>query len=296
MNLGYIGLGHMGIPCVRNLLRAGHSVRIWSRRPAVAAPLVQEGARLSNDIASLATDVDILILNVRNTGDVESILLGEGGVAENGKKGLLVIDMTSTSYTATRRLGQILAERGIELVDAPVTGDSKCAEDKTLTFMVGAKKATFDRVKPLLLDMGSKVSLVGPGGAGQVTQGCNHILLSATLSALGEALKFASEGGVDFEPIREALSEGNTMSPLLEQYFSRVVKENFEAGFTTDLHYKAMAQVMSLANEVGFALPFSQKITALLEKAVERGYGEQDSSIVAKLMAETGTKNPEDIT
>lgn len=287
MNLGYIGLGLMGIPCAYNLLKAGHSVRIWSRRPAVAAPLVQKGARLSPDIASLASSVDILILNVRQTSDVEEILLDPGGVNENANPGLVVMDMSTISYLSTRRLAQILAERGVELVDAPVSGDTNDAEKGTLTFMVGAKESTFERLKPLFSAMGSKATLVGPSGAGQVAQGCNQILVSATLAALGESMKFAKQGEVDFAAVREALAGGDTTSPILQRYTKHILSDNFAPGFKTELHCKDMALVKSIAAQQGFTLPFSRMIYDLLRKAVLSGHGEEDSSVVAKLMAES---------
>lgn len=278
MKLGYIGLGLMGTPCTLNLLKAGHEVHVWARRPESAKEVLKQGAVWCDSIAEAAAQCEILFLNVTNTVDVESVLFAPKGVAESGNKGLTVVDMSTISATATRAMAKRLEPYGIELVDAPVSGGTVGAANGTLTIMVGAAEETFNRIKPVLLDMGKSVTRIGECGAGQVAKSCNQIVITGTIAAVAEAFRFAEAAGVDPVPVREALLGGFAASRVLELHGNRMIEDNYAPGFKTVLHLKDMGIVKEIAKEFGLAMPVSQTGIGLLEQTVDAGYGDQDSS------------------
>lgn len=281
MNIGYIGLGLMGKACARNLMKAGHKLYVWARRPESTQGL--EGANVCASIADLAAAVEVLFLNVTNSNDVESILFSDKGVVQGGKKGLTVVDMSTISAIATREMAKKLEALGMELVDAPVSGGTIGATNGTLTIMVGASEATFERIKPLLLHMGSSVTRIGDSGAGQVAKSCNQIVVTGTVLAVAEAIRFARAAGVDPVPIREALLGGFAGSKILEVHGNRMIKDDFAPGFKTVLHAKDMHIVHDIAEAMSLALPVSEVGLRMLEQAVDAGYGEEDSSVMFKL-------------
>ena len=283
MNIGYIGLGFMGKPCTLNLIKAGHTLHVWARRPESAKEVVEKGATLYESIADCASKCDILFLNVSNTNDVESILFGRKGVIESGNKGLIVVDMSTISATATRTMAKRLTPHGIELVDAPVSGGTAGAINGTLTIMVGAKDDTFERIKPVLLNMGASVTRIGDCGAGQVAKSCNQIVVTGAIAAVAEAFRFAQAAGVDPVCVREALLGGFAASKVLEMHGNRMIENNYTPGFKTVLHLKDMGIVNGIAEELNLNLPLSQVGIGLLEHTVEAGYGEEDSSAMFKI-------------
>ncbi len=283
MKIGYIGLGLMGAPCVINLIKAGHTLFVWARRKEAAAALAEKGAFVCASIADTAARCDILFLNVTNTSDVETILFGPQGVADSNNKGLTVVDMSTISATATRTMAEHLAKLGMELVDAPVSGGTAGAINATLTIMVGASPETFERIKPILLCMGKSVTRIGECGAGQVAKSCNQIVITGTIAAVAEAFRFAEAAGVDPLPIREALLGGFAASKVLEMHGMRMLNENYAPGFKTALHRKDMDIVDAMAKELALPMPLSQVGLTLLERALEAGYGDKDSSAIYKV-------------
>ena len=283
MKTGYIGLGLMGLPCTFNLLKAGHQVHVWARRPEAAKEALERGAVWCDSIAEAASRCEVLFLNVTNTADVEAILFGDKGVVASGNRGLTVVDMSTISATATRAMAKRLEPYGIELVDAPVSGGTVGAANGTLTIMVGATEETFARIKPVLLDMGKSVTRIGECGAGQVAKSCNQIIITGTIAAVAEAFKFAEAADVDPVPVREALLGGFASSRVLELHGNRMIEDNYAPGFKTVLHLKDMGIVKGIAEEFGLAMPVSQAGIGLLEKTVDAGYGEQDSSAMFKV-------------
>lgn len=283
MNIGYIGLGLMGRPCALNLIKAGHALFVWARRPESASEVVEHGATLCQSIAETASMCDILFLNVTNTVDVESILFGQHGVIESGNKGLTVVDMSTISAIATRSMAKRLSPYGIELVDAPVSGGTAGAINATLTIMVGAREETFARIKPVLFNMGKSVTRIGDCGAGQVAKSCNQIVITGSIAAVAEAIRFCEAAGVDPAPVREALLGGFAGSKVLEIHGNRMIEDNYEPGFKTVLHLKDMGIVNDIAEELHLSMPVSQVGIGLLEKTVTAGYGEKDSSAMFKV-------------
>ncbi len=285
MNIGYIGLGLMGAPCALNLMNAGHSLHVWARRPESAAPLVAKDARAHASPAELGKAADILFTNVSDTPDVEAVLLGDNGVHACGKAGLIVVDMSTISATATRRMGDELAKKGIILVDAPVSGGTVGAQNGTLTFMVGTEPDVFERIKPVLAAMGKTITLVGPRGAGQVAKSCNQIVITGFIAVVAEALRFARENGVDPAPVREALLGGFAGSKVLEIHGKRMIEHNYDPGFKTVLHAKDMGIVEGIAKELGLNLPVTTLSTDLLRRTLAAGFAEEDSSAMSEIIA-----------
>ena len=283
MKIGYIGLGLMGKPCVLNLIKAGHSLYVWARRPEATGEVAEKGAVVCGDIAEVASQVEMLFLNVTNSSDVEEILFAGNGVVKGGKKGLIVVDMSTISAIATRNMAKRLEPHGIELVDAPVSGGTVGAINGTLTIMVGASQATFERVKPLLLHMGKTVTRIGDTGAGQVAKSCNQIAITGTIMAVAEAIHFARAAGVDPAPIREALLGGFAGSKILEIHGNRMITDDYAPGFKTILHAKDMGIVHDIAEELDLNMPVSETGLNMLKQAVKAGYGELDSSAMYKL-------------
>lgn len=283
MKIGYIGLGLMGKPCALNLIKAGHSLYVWARRPEAVTELAARGATVCASIADVAAQVEMLFLNVTNSSDVEAILFADNGVVKGGKKGLIVVDMSTISAIATRNMAKRLEPCGIELVDAPVSGGTVGAINGTLTIMVGASQSTFERVKPLLLHMGKTVTRIGDTGAGQVAKSCNQIAITGTIMAVAEAIHFARAAGVDPAPIREALLGGFAGSKVLEIHGNRMISDDYAPGFKTVLHAKDMGIVHDIAQELGLAMPVSEIGLDMLKKTVGAGYGELDSSAMYKL-------------
>ena len=286
MNIGYIGLGLMGKPCALNLLGAGHSLHVWARRPETIADVEEKGAIRCGSVAEVAAKVEVLFLNVTNASDVEAILFADSGVIKGGKQGLIVVDMSTISAVATRDMAKRLEPYGIELVDAPVSGGTIGAVNGTLTIMVGASQATFDRISPLLLHMGKTVIRAGDVGAGQAIKSCNQIMVTGNLMAVIEAFHFARAVGLDLAAVREVLLGCSGASKMLDSHGGRIVAGDYEPGFKTLLHKKDMDTVHGIVQELGLDAPMTELSLDALARAVNAGYGELDSSVLYKL----GTK------
>ena len=278
MQIGYIGLGLMGRPCALNLLAAGHSLHVWARRPESAAPLLEKGAAWHESAAQCAAHCDILFLNVNMTKDVEGILFGPSGVVKSERAGLVVVDMSTISATATREMNKRLKQHDMELVDAPVSGGTVGAQNGSLTFMVGASENTFARLKPILEAMGKTITRIGDCGAGQVAKSCNQIVITGAIAAVAEAFRFAEAAGVDAKAVRQALLGGFAASRVLELHGQRMLDDDYTPGFKSSLHLKDMTIVKEIAASLDLHMPLTQLGTRLLEETVDAGFADMDSA------------------
>ena len=283
MNIGYIGLGLMGKSCALNLIKAGHTLFVWARRPKAAKEVLEQGASWCSSIAETASKCEILFLNITNTEDVESVLFDKNGVADSKNKGLTVVDMSTISATATRAMAKRLEAHGMELVDAPVSGGTIGAANGTLTIMVGSRQETFDKIKPILEAMGKAITRIGDSGAGQIAKSCNQIIITGTLAAVAEALRFAEATQVDTSLVRQALLGGLAGSKVLEIHASRMIEDSYAPGFKSVLHLKDMGIVETIAEELHLNMPVTQIGHGLLQKTVDAGYGEEDSAAMYKV-------------
>ena len=284
MKVGFIGLGIMGRPMALNLLKGGHAVTVWARRADSMAPLLDAGATGAADAAAVAGDVDVVFSMVADAADVEQVALGPRGVADGARPGLIYVDMSTIAPAAAQSIAARLAERGVSMLDAPVSGGEVGAISGALTIMVGGDEAAFGTVAPLFVCMGKAATLIGASGAGQVAKACNQILTGVGVMAVAEAFNFARKSGVDAARVREALLGGFAYSRILENHGQRMLDRNFKPGFKAWMHQKDMNIVMQEAHRLGLMLPSSAATAQLFNAMVGSGLGEEDSIAALKLL------------
>jgi 2-hydroxy-3-oxopropionate reductase len=283
MNIAFIGLGIMGRPMALNLLRAGHTLFVHARRAESMAPLIEAGAMGCPSPAEAARQADAIFIVVSDTADVEQVILGEEGVLAGASPGTLAVDMSTISPSVTRALAARLADRGVEMLDAPVSGGEAGAVAGALSIMVGGSAAAFDRARPLFEVMGRNIVHVGGNGAGQVAKSCNQVVIAHTLVGVGEAFILAKAAGVDPAKVREALLGGFANSRVLDVHGQRLLDGDYAPGFKARLHQKDMRIVLEAAHQLGVALPGAAQFAQLLNALVGQGLGELDSSAIFRL-------------
>jgi len=276
----------MGRPMARHLVDAKYTVTVWNRTEGKAADLVAAGARLGASPKDVTAHSDITIVMVADTPDVRQVVLGPDGVLEGVRRGAVVVDMSTISPAATQEIATALADRGAEMLDAPVSGGEKGAVEATLSIMVGGKPAVFERVRPVFQAMGKNVVLVGEHGAGQVAKACNQLVLSLTILGVAEALTLARKAGVDPAKVRAALLGGFAQSRVLELHGQRMLDGNFEPGFRTRLYHKDLGIVTETGRALDVPLLGAALAAQLYQVAMSRGLGEMDYSVLARVVAE----------
>ncbi|HEV2357423.1 MAG TPA: NAD(P)-dependent oxidoreductase [bacterium] len=284
--IGFIGLGIMGKPMAGHLIQAGYPVTVWNRTPSKTADLVQAGARQGTSPKDVAAQSDITVIMVADTPDVRQVVLGADGVIEGARRGGVVVDMSTISPVATREIAEALAARGIEMLDAPVSGGEKGAIDATLSIMVGGKPEIFERVLPAFQRMGKNIVHIGAHGAGQVTKACNQLVLSLTILGVAEAIHLARKAGVDPAKVRSALLGGFAQSRVLELHGQRMLDGNYAPGFRTRLYHKDMGIVTETGRALGMPLLGAGLAAQLYQIAMNEGLGEMDYSVLAKVIGD----------
>ena len=274
----------MGKPMATNLCKAGYPLWVYARREKSMQPLVDMGATACYSVGELTRQVEVIILIVSDTPDVEYLVLGE--IMLHALPGCVVVDMSTISPIATRAIAKTLQARSIEMLDAPVSGGEVGAINATLSIMVGGKTPVFTRIKPLFEVLGKNIVHVGKHGAGQIAKACNQVVAGMTLQAIAEALTFARKSGVDPAKVRDALMGGFAASKILEVHGKRMLNEDFQPGFKSQLHQKDIAIVMQTAKELNITLPGTSHLMDHLNALVDAGYGEMDSSVIIKVIAE----------
>jgi len=253
--LGFIGLGIMGKPMVGHLLAAGHTVRVYDLIEAPVKELAEKGAVACASSSEVASQSDIIIIMAPDTPDVQAVLFGEKGVAEGVKPGAIVVDMSSISPIETKVFAKKLADMGVEMLDAPVSGGQVGAEKAILSIMVGGKQEVFDKIKPYFEVMGKNIVLIGENGAGQTCKVANQIAVAVTIAATAEALTFASKAGADPAKVREALMGGLAGSRIMELLGERMIARNFKPGFRIRLHQKDLNLALQSARSLHMSIP-----------------------------------------
>lgn len=284
INIGFIGPGIMGGPMALNLLKGGHRLWVYARRAEAAQKLVAAGASACATPAEVAAHADVIFSIVSDTPDVESVIFGEHGLASQARPGSVIVDMSTISPTATKAFAERLAQQGIEMLDAPVSGGETGAINGTLSIMVGGKAEVFERVKPLFECMGKNIVHIGGNGAGQVAKACNQIVVAVTIEAVAEALSFARRNGADAARVREALMGGFAGSKIMEVHGKRMLDNDFKPGFKVGLHQKDMRIVMETAHQLGIALPAAALVTQHLNALMGTGCTELDSAAIVKVV------------
>jgi 2-hydroxy-3-oxopropionate reductase len=284
--IGFIGLGIMGKPMARNLLAAGYKLTVHSRSSGPVDELEGEGAAVAASPAAVASASDVVITMLPDTPDVEQVALGHDGLGTSGGEGFLYIDMSSIDPTATRRIAAVLAERGISMLDAPVSGGERGAIDGTLSIMVGGPAGEFHRAEPIFRRLGQTIVHVGEAGAGQVTKACNQLVVGMNIEAVAEALALARQSGVDQGAVREVLLGGFAASRVLESHGKRMIESEFQPGFRVRLHAKDARIVRSLADATGAVTPAFNIVADQLDQLVRSGRGDLDHSALYTLVSQ----------
>ena len=284
--VGFVGLGTMGAAMAANLVRAGYPLHVWNRTPGKAGPLVEIGATEAGTLAELVAAVDVVVICVSDTPDVEAVLFGPEGIAAAAREGTLVIDCSTISPHATREFARRLRERGIAMVDAPVSGGSEGAIHATLTIMVGGEPADVERAHAVLAAMGRTITHMGPIGTGQATKAVNQVIICGAYLGVAEGIVLAMRAGLDPDAVVAALNNGAAQSWVLANRSGRMVEDRYPLGFKVALHRKDLAIALDLARETGVSLPVAG-LTAQLENGlIAGGHGDEDMSALARAIRE----------
>jgi len=283
--VGVIGLGIMGAPMARNLLRAGFPVVVWNRSPGRADALLAAGAQLAASPRDVAERAAVTITMLSDSPDVEAVYRAPDGVlagVDRTRPTPVLIDMSTIAPRVARELAGAAAERGAAMLDAPVSGGDVGAQEGSLSIMVGGDADALARARPVLEALGTTITHVGPSGSGQVVKACNQIVVALTLDAIGEALVLGSKAGVDPGAILEALAGGLAASRLLEVRGAKLLARDFAPGFKLDLHAKDLAIALATARELGVVLPGTAVVNELFAAEQARGHGDDDNSTVVR--------------
>ena len=287
--IGFIGLGIMGRGMAANILKAGFSLAVWNRTQERAEELADAGASVAATPAALAAASDIIITCVSDTPDVEAVILGEDGVIHGAQPGSLVIDMSTISPAATRRIASALAEKNVAMLDAPISGGSEGAARGTLSIMVGGAAEDVQRARPVLQTMGKRITHVGPSGAGQTVKLVNQVIVVGNCLAMAEGLMLAQAGGVDLEKCLEAVSGGAAGSWMLSNRGPQILERDWRPGFTIALQQKDLRLVLEAADSVGAPVPGTALVFQLYRTLEARGLsGDGNHALVKALEALAG--------
>ena len=282
--IGFIGLGIMGRPMAKNLLKAGYSLVVHSRSSGPVDDVVGAGAKKASSPKDVAAQCDVLITMLPNSPDVELVALGKDGILEGAKPGLIFADMSSISPIVSKKVGAALAAKGVKMLDAPVSGGEQGAINAALSIMVGGDKSVFDAVLPIFQAMGKTITLLGPLGSGNFTKLANQIIVAGNLTALAEALTLAKKAGLDRELTLTALGGGLAGSKCLEQKKANYLSNTYKPGFKIDLHYKDLGLILESARELGVPVPVTAVVQELFNALRVKGRGGLDHSGVITLL------------
>jgi 2-hydroxy-3-oxopropionate reductase len=282
MKIGFIGLGIMGKPMCKNLMKAGYEVVIPDRHKNVADEFVALGASVASTSKEIAAQADVVITMLPNSPQVKEVVLGQNGVIEAAKPGLTVIDMSSIAPLVSREIAAKLAEKGMEMLDAPVSGGEPKAIDGTLSVMVGGKKEVFDKCFPIMKAMAGSVVLTGDVGAGNVTKLANQIIVAINIAAVSEALVLASKAGVEPELVFNAIRGGLAGSTVLDAKAPMMMDRNFKPGFRINLHIKDLNNVLETSHEVGVPLPLTASVMEMMQALKTDEKDSQDHSALVQ--------------
>jgi 2-hydroxy-3-oxopropionate reductase len=280
LTVGYIGLGLMGKSMARNILRAGFPLVVHNRSQAAVAELVAEGARAAASIAEVTNQVEVIFTNLPDTPDVEKAALGTGGVIDQAHPGLIFVDNSSIMPVASRKIARLLGEKGVQCLDAPVSGGDIGAREGTLTIMVGGPEEALERVMPVFQAMGKKITHVGDSGCGQIAKAANQIMVAAQMVAMGELLIFAKKAGADPQKVVEAIRGGAAQCWTLDVKPPRLFAGNRTPGFKAHMQAKDLAIIMETAREYGVALPSAAVDGQLFNAMLQMGMANLDNSAV----------------
>ncbi len=276
--IGFIGLGAMGKPMAQNLMKVGYPLCVLTRTRSKIDDLLAAGVLWCDTPKEVAERSDVVITMLPDTPDVEQVVAGKNGLFDGLRPGMLIIDMSTVSPIAVRKLAREAEARGGDFLDAPVSGGDIGAQKATLSIMVGGREAAFNRAMPMFQAMGKTILHMGDAGAGQITKAANQILTSIHIEAVAEALVFAVKAGVDPGKVRQALMGGSAYSRILENHGQKMIERNFTPGFRMRLHRKDLDITLDAGKAFGAALPVTGQVRELMTETLKDGQGDMDNS------------------
>ncbi len=282
MKVGFIGLGIMGKPMSKNLLKAGHELVVYNRSKASVEELCAAGAKGAESPAEVAKECKVIITMVPNSPQVREVCLGENGIVKGAEEGTVVIDMSSIDPVESKAIGAELSKKGIELMDAPVSGGEPKAIDGTISVMVGGSKENFDKYHDLLMAMAASVVYVGELGSGNVAKLANQIIVALNIAAVSEALTLAVKNGADPELVYKAIRGGLAGSTVLDAKAPMMMEHNFKPGFRIELHIKDLNNALNAAHAVSASVPLTSQVMEIMQALKADGNEKDDHSAIVK--------------
>jgi 2-hydroxy-3-oxopropionate reductase len=282
--IGFIGVGIMGKPMSINLIKAGYPVMVHDLVQQPVDEVVKMSAGTASSPKEVAEQNDIVITMLPDSPEVEQVVFGPLGIVENARSGMLFIDMSTIAPETSKRVYKAFADKGIEALDAPVSGGEVGAQEATLSIMVGGSEKAFEQALPIFRVMGKNIIHIGEAGAGQVTKACNQIIVGMTIQAVSEAMTIAKKSGVDLSKARGALLGGFAQSRILDLHGQRIIDRNFQPGFKIKLHRKDMNIALQTGKALSVPLPGSALVAAQMDALIARGDQELDHSALALLL------------
>jgi len=291
MKIGFIGLGIMGKPMVKNLLKAGHEVIAYDIVAENLQAVVRDGAVAGKNSAAIAAECPVVITMLPNSPHVKTVVMEKDGVLEGAKAGLILIDMSSIAPLASKEICEACKKKGVRMLDAPVSGGEPKAIDGSLSIMVGGDKALFEEMKPILSCMGASIVLCGDVGAGNTTKLANQMIVAGNIAVLAEALTLAKKAGVDPETVFQAIKGGLAGSTVMNAKAPMMIEGNFKPGFRIDLHIKDLNNALETGHKVGAPMLLTANVQEMFEILHADGCGSDDHSGLAKYYAKvSGSK------
>lgn len=282
MKIGFIGLGIMGQPMAKNLLKAGHDLVVFDLNQSSVDALAAEGATVASSPKDVAQQVKLVITMVPNSPHVKAAVMGENGVLEGAAEGTILVDMSSIAPLASQEVAKACAEKGVKMLDAPVSGGEPKAIDGTLSIMVGGEQGVFDEVKDVLSAVGSSVVLCGDIGAGNTTKLANQVIVALNIAAVSEAFMLSTKAGVDPIRVFDAIKGGLAGSTVMNAKVPKITQGDFEPGFKVDLHIKDLKNALDTGHSVGAPLPFTAQALEILQYLTSHDCGQEDHCAMAK--------------
>lgn len=292
MKVAFIGMGTMGAPMALNLVKAGHVVTVHNRTRDREIPVAEAGAIRAASPQAAAAMADVIITCVSDGPDVEGVMLGDHGVIHGAKTGAIAIDMSTISPTTTRQIAAHLAVKGIQMLDAPVSGGSEGAKNGKLSIMVGGEAEVLATVMPVLQAMGTTITHVGPIGAGQITKAINQVIIAGTYWGVAEGMAMGLKAGLDMDRVVQAVGGGAAGSWGLTNRSGNMLKNEYPLGFRTRFHHKDLNIALEAARELGVPLPIAAYVAQVETGLIARGYGDEDLSNMARVVREQAGLDP----
>lgn len=282
MKIGFVGLGIMGKPMSKNLLKAGYDLLVYDIVTAAVEEVVAAGAKSAPSPKAVAEQCDFIITMLPNSPHVKTVVCGDNGILEGAKPGTLIVDMSSIAPLASQEIYECCKAKGVEMLDAPVSGGEPKAIDGTLSIMVGGKKEYFEKAYDVLTKMGASVVLCGSVGAGNTTKLANQIIVALNIAAVAEAFTLSTKAGVDPELVFNAIKGGLAGSTVMNAKVPMILAGNFNPGFKIDLHIKDLNNALDTGHGVGASLPLTASVMEMMQWLRKEGCGQNDHSALAK--------------